>query len=275
MPRTSTKRKKKCPTCGSLRNPAELLLMGANPAGSAYDRLSRNEKLAFGRLGLGKAQIRTEGDVEKARRMVREANRLRNRLPNPSAPASETDSAEANAPGKGRFAGNAEAARDLREGFSGEPSTGFYVANEPHVPAGDYTDCGEFIAVAVKPTATGEAQSVQEISFPGKRLELVSDPAGTQLFIVGVGQVLTDRDLKIFTSSSDERVLLGECRVISYGMAKFGAEVPESARGEDARWDHKFGEEGGTCPQIWYDRKWKRLILGQATYRIEGAWIRN
>jgi hypothetical protein len=235
--------------------------MGANPSRTTvYDSLSTKEKLAFGRLGLGKAQIQNDSDVRKARRMVAETQRLRNRLPNPG---SALDSP------------HAVQARELREGFSGTPSNSYYVADEPHVPAGDYTDCGEFIAVAVKPTSTGEAKTVHEISFPGRKLELIADPSGRKLYIVGTGQDLSDADLRMFTDSTAELADLGECRVISYGMAKFGSEVPASARGEDARWDHKFGEEGGTCPTIFYDRKKRRLILGRATYRIEGAWIRN
>jgi hypothetical protein len=237
--------------------------MGANPArGAAYDRLSRTEKLAFGRLGLGKAQIQTDSDVRKARRMVAETQRLKNRLPNPALE-------------KSLDSGSAVQARKLREGFSGEPSERYTVRDEPHVPPGDYTDCGEFIAAGVKPTPTGTLQTVQEISFPGEDLELIADPSGRQLYIAGDGQFLTPPDIRIFTSAVAERVELGECRMISYGMAKFGSEVPVSARGEDARWDHQFGEEGGTCPKIYYDRKMHRLILGRGTYRVEGAWIRD
>jgi hypothetical protein len=267
--------KSKCPTCGTpkrARNSgSELLLMGANPSRAAghgsratvYDRLSVKERLAFGRLGLGKAQIQTAGDVEKARRMVSEAQRLKNRLPNPSAALASVDGEEA------------RSARELREGFSGEPSEHYIVRDEPHVPAGDYTDCGEFIEVAVKPTSSGETNVVQGISFAND-LEWICEPHhGRQLYIVGGDQELSDIDVRIFTAKTDERVLLGECRVMSYGMIKFGDEVPVSARGEDARWDHAFGEEGGTCPPIWYDRKMRRLILGPATYRIEGSWIRN
>ncbi len=236
--------------------------MGANPGGrrGVYDSLSVNERLAFGRLGLGKAKIQTKSDLARARKMVSETQRLKNRLPNPAA---DLDSPAA------------ERARELREGFSGESSEHYTVRDEPHVPAGDYTDCGEFIAVAVKPTSTGEAKSVQEISFPGRDLELICDPQGKQLYIVGAGQDLSAADLRTFTDSDAELVDLGECRAISYGMAKFGSEVPVSARGEDARWDHKFGEEGGRCPTIFYDRRMRRLILSRATYRIEGAWIRN
>jgi hypothetical protein len=261
MPRGNTKR---CPTCGSQKrskNGAELLLMGANPSSAVYDQLSKSERLAFGRLGLGKAQIQTKSDLTRARKMVEETRRLKNRLPNPSAFATETASADS--------------ARQLREGFSGEASEKFVVMHEPHVPAGDYTDCGEFIAVGVVPTATGTARGVQEISFPGKDLELICDPGGRQLFIVGPGQHLTDADIRMFTDSTSELVDLGQCAVISYAMKKFGREVPASARGEDVRWDHEFGEEGGTRPSIFYDRKKRRLILGRATYRIEGSWIRD
>ena len=308
-----------CPV--ARKNPAELLLMGANPSGlprerplpgasrsagaigaararhesraTVYDALSTKEKLAFGRIGLGKAQIQSGSDLKRAREMVRQTQRLRNRLPNPANQfeaglasfaegAAEDVTAQrayqdlfSHSKKRKKNPDSAEQARELREGFSGEPSEHYTVRDEPHVPAGDYTDCGEFIAVAVKPTSTGEAKSVQEISFPGRDLELISDPSGRQLYIVGTGQDLSETDLRMFTDSDAELVDLGECRVISYGMIKFGSEVPASARGEDARWDHKFGEEGGRCPTIFYDRKMRRLILSRATYRIEGAWIRN
>jgi len=294
-----------CPV--AMKNPAELLLMGANPGGrrgdnkqdargranrDIYDSLPIDERLAFGRLGIGRAQIQSLSDLSRARRIVRQTKRMRNALPNPpnqfeGALGSFAEGAAEDVVAqksyqelfsgkkKRKNADSAESARTLREGFSGEPSESFYVADEPHVPAGDYSDCGEFIAVAIKPTSSGETDVVQEISFPGQDIELIADASGRQLYIVGTGQDLSENDLRVFSSSDAERVHLGECRAISYGMAKFGSEVPASARGEDARWDHKFGEEGGTCPHIWYDRKMRRLILDRATYRIEGAWIRN
>ena len=290
------------------KNPAELLLMGANRPrrrsrknASPYDSLPVNEKLAFGRLGLGKKDIRTEDDLRKARQLVRETNRRANSFPNPGElllmganPANQFEGEVASfAEGaaedvaaqraytdlfprrKKRRKNSAADARSLREGFSGLSSDHFTVTDEPHVPAGDYADCGEFISVGVKPTSTGTTEQVQKIDFPDRDLTLVADATGNQLYIVGVGQNLTESDIRIFTSSQDERVCLGECRFISYGMAKFGADVPESARGDEAEWVHKMGEEGGSCPKIYYDRKMRRLILDRAAYRIEGSWIRD
>lgn len=229
--------------------------MGANPPKkSLYDQFSRSERLTLGRAGIGKKDITNDADVREARKIINQLGRMKNRLPNPA---------------------SAEQARELREGFSGKPSKLFRVMNEPHVPAGDYADCGEFIAVAIKPTSTGSASTVQEISFPSSRLELVSHPKGNQLYIVGDGQELTDADLLVFSDSKSALVDLGQCRVISYAMKKYGLEVPPSARGADVRWDHEFGEEGGTRPTIYYNREMRRLVLGRATYRIQGSWIRD
>src|ERR1700732_3401235 len=82
------------------KNPAELVMLSANPLKrkrNPYDKLSVDERLAFGRLGLGKAQLQSTSDIQKARRQVRQTERLRNRLPNPGAgslPSVESPSAE-------------------------------------------------------------------------------------------------------------------------------------------------------------------------------------
>src|SRR5208282_3191351 len=88
------------------KNPAELILMGVNPispgkggratnsASAPYDRLSRTEKLAFGRLGLGKVKLQSESDIQRARDRVRANERFRNRLPNPGGTAAPSGQGE-------------------------------------------------------------------------------------------------------------------------------------------------------------------------------------
>lgn len=262
-------------TCATRqKNPAELLLMGANPlAGKAgrtrsgqvrgarfanpYDQLSVNERLAFGRLGLGKAQLQSEADIRKARKQVVEVNRLRNRLPNP---------------GAGAIGEEADRAQDLYERFHETDSTKYFVLNEPHMQSGDYTDLGEFLDIKVKPANGGP---VQIISFEGSDIRLVCDADGRQLYVAGDGQDLDDASLAVFSDGTEDRLHLGKARFIAYQAVKWHAEVPDGARGKDKPYEHRFGEEGGTEPDVWYSRSMKRLLIGRASYHVEGAGIVN
>lgn len=270
------------PVC--YKNPAELLLMGANPTGSKrelqraareraarirgarlgnpspYDSLSVNERLAFGRLGLGKRQLRTQGAIEKARRKVAELNRFRNALPNPGAGTLPSLDAP-----------QAEHARDLYEAFHETPSEKYVVTQEPHIPAGDYTDLGKLLALRVKTLSI----PMQEISFPGKNIRVISNASGRQIYFAGAGQELGDVEVKIFTSSDGSLVELGVCRSIVYQAAKWHQAVPASVRGEKVEWEHQFGEEGGYPPRLFYDRRKQRLLLEGGSYHVEGAGIVN
>ena len=267
------------PVC--YKNPAELLLMGANPFPgkkatreraeriraarlknpSPYDSLSTQEKLAFGRLGLGKAQLRTAGDIAKARRKVADVNRFRNALPNPgsaSLPSLESP--------------QAEHAQELYEAFHETDSEKYIVTEEPHIPAGDYTDLGKLIALRVSP---GAGRQVQQITFPGKNIRAISNASGRQIYFAGDGQELGDEEVKIFTSSSGSLVELGLCRSIVYEAAKWHEAVPASVRGTKVEWEHQFGEDGGYPPRLFYDRAKERLLLEGGSYHVEGAGIVN
>jgi hypothetical protein len=257
--------------------------MGANPIPSGqvgaararhesrttiYDTLSVKERLAFGRLGLGKAQIQTGSDLKRGRQMVADTQRLRNRMPNPSPDVSQSRLPSVES-------ANAAAGRNLYEKFHAKESERYTVRDEPHMPAGDYTDLGKLIALRVKPTSTGQTSHVQEISFPRKNIRVVCDPDGRQIWFVGDGQQQTAEDLKIFTADSTPRPYLGECRSIVYEATKWHPQLAESARGEKIEWEHEFGEEGGTCPALSYDTRHARLLLGKASYHVEGAGIVN
>jgi hypothetical protein len=257
------------------RNPAELLLMGANPLGkretreraakiraarlsNPYDALSVNERLAFGRLGFGKAQLRSAADIQKARRQVAANERLRNRLPNPGG-----------APAIGE---EADRAQDLYERFHETESAHYAVRSEPHMQSGDYTDLGAFLDIKVKPANGGP---VQIISFEGADVRLVSDAGGRQLYLAGDGQDLDDASLSVFTDGSEDRRYLGKARYIAYQAVKWHSQVPDGARGKDKPYEHRFGDAGGTEPDVWYSRSMRRLLIGKASYRVEGAGIAN
>lgn len=239
------------------RNPAELVLigLGGNPMRSPYDSLSRDEKLAFGRLGLGKKHLRSQSDIDRARTQVKTVNRFRNRLPNPAI-------------------GETGVARELAADFKHAPSDRYTVMNEPRVPAGDYARLGCFVAIGVKPDRGGQ---VLELSFEDvKSLTLISDANGRQLFIVGGDQNLSRQDLEQFTGSPDGHlVLLGQGRWIVYGATKWHPQIDDAHRGKPLTYQHEFGEEGGRKPEIWYDASVKRLLLRGGDYTVEGVGIKN
>lgn len=259
------------------KNPTELLLMGANPfpgkkatreratriraarLSNPYDALSVNERLAFGRLGLGKAQLQSASDIRRARKEVKQVNRLRNRLPNPSS----------GAPAIGE---EADKAQELYERFHETESSQCTVLDEPHMQSGDYTDLGEFLDIKVKPANGGP---VQIISFEGNDIRLVCDASGRQLYLAGSGQDLDGAALRVFADGAEDRLLLGQARMIAYQAVKWHPEVPDGARGKDKPYEHRFGEDAGSEPDVWYSRSMKRLLIGRASYRVEGAGIVN
>ncbi len=245
-------------------NPAELLLMGANPMRSQradpYDSLSQQDKLAFGRLGLGKAQLQSRRDIQRARRLADRVHRERNRFPNPAAEVSSPE---------------AEAARDLRERFTDHPSKGYSVDNEPHIPAGDYALLGELLDLGVLPTETGEARTQMRLTPEGEDVQVISSPDG-KIYFANDGQGMTDAEIRVFTDSAADRVLLGECRTIAYFAAKYHPQVPASVRGKVQPWEHRFGEErGGHPPLLYYLRRFQRWELEGGTYTVEGVGIKN
>jgi hypothetical protein len=256
---------------GSAKNPTELLLMGANPLPRsahrrlAYDALSRNEKLAFGRLGLGKRQLQSEADIEKARRQVKETQRLRNRLPNPGLGAAP-----------GLDSPSAEHARELFQDFTEHASEKYIeISGEPHIPAGNYTGLGTLVSLRIKPMPNGEVAAVQEFLPAGKSIFVICDPAGRQIYFANDGQELSEPEIHIFTDSAANLVELGECRGIVYKAAKWHQAVPASVRGEKIEWDHTFGEDGGYPPKLFFDREKRRLLLEGGSYHVEGRGIVN
>lgn len=261
------------------KNPAELVMLSANPVDRAkqksardraaairgarfsnpYDKLSVSDRLAFGRLGLGKAQLQSKSDIARARKKVAEVNRFRNRLPNPGGLTSLE-------------APQAEHARELREAFTQHDSDNYTVTTEPHIPAGDYALLGKLIALRVKPERGGQ---LQEISFPGKNICVISTANGRQIYFANDGQDLSAVEIGIFTASTSDRVELGECRSIVYEAAKWHEAVDASARGRKVEWEHQFGEDGGYPPKLFYLRSKERFALEGGSYHVEGAGIVN
>jgi hypothetical protein len=159
-------------------------------------------------------------------------------------------------------------AAGIREDFTGRPVEWETTTIEPHMPAGDYAQLGELLALYVKPRAGGQVQS---ITFAKPFPILVSDDSARQLWFVDGDQDLTtslsgfgahDRGAGVFE--------LGEARRIDYKQRK--EHVPQPDVDE---WRHEFGEETGERPTLLFDSRHKRLLLEGGAYEVRREGIVN
>jgi len=159
-------------------------------------------------------------------------------------------------------------AATIREDFTGAPSEYVTSANEPHMPAGDYAQLGELLALYVKPMKGGQ---VMQIDFKRPRPKVVTDESARQIWFFEGDQDVTD-SLASFGAHDRGAGLfeLGEARRIDYKQRK--EHVPDPDVDE---WRHQFGEETGVMPTVLFDRNRKRLILEGGEYEIRREGIVN
>jgi len=159
-------------------------------------------------------------------------------------------------------------AATIREDFTGAPSEYVTSANEPHMPAGDYAQLGELLALYVKPAKGGQ---VMQIDFKRPRPKVVTDESARQIWFFEGDQDVSD-SLASFGAHDRGAGLyeLGEARRIDYKQRK--EHVPDPDVDE---WRHEFGEETGVRPTVVFDRNRKRLILEGGEYEIRREGIVN
>ena len=233
-------------------NPAELVLMGtANP----HRHHNSSQKYAI-RWNTGNIShcVNSRGEAEKMLDQFHGAGMI--------IPVSVRH---------GNPMDTSEDAREIRSGFVGRESNRYIVMDEPHIPKGDYAQLGFLYSLAVKPTSGGE---VREISF-ARGIRVISDRSRRQIYFAAGRQFLSTRELGEFSQVAADEINLGECREIIYLAKKYQAGVDNEAAGKTVEWRHKFGEETGILPRLWYDTKNNRLILRGGDYRVEDAGIVN
>jgi len=159
-------------------------------------------------------------------------------------------------------------AADIREDFTGAPSEWVTSANEPHMPAGDYAQLGELLALYVKPVKGGQ---VMQIDFSRPRPKIVSDESARQIWFFDGDQDVTDSLAQFGAHDRGAGLFeLGEARRIDYKQRK--EHVPDPDVDE---WRHEFGEETGVRPTVLFDRTKKRLMLEGGQYEIRREGIVN
>ena len=103
---------------------------------------------------------------------------------------------------------------------------------------------------------------------------LIADAAGRQLYIIG-DQAMSEEEVAVFTEAAGDEVLLGEARAISYRATKWHPQVEDAYRGKNLPYEHRFGEEGGRKPEVFYSRRMRRLLIRGGDYTVEGVGIKN
>lgn len=149
-------------------------------------------------------------------------------------------------------------ARALYQGFHGEPSAETITAHGTSDIPRVVTALGELTEMTL---ASGSV-----LSFDGKGFLLTSNPAGTQLYIVGAPASFTSDDLGEFDTTKD-LIDLGPVKYIVYrtekGFDKF----------KSYEYKHKLGEESGDRPTLIYDRRNHRLLLAGGNYEVRPEGI--
>lgn len=289
-----------CPARARMTNPAELVLMGM--AGNPMRKVIGQTKPRKGETVAQQKFREYKERVERMPKPIRDVfeNKTRHHHHNPSRQhygirwdaGNVTGSYNSRAiaervlrsfHGKGKVIAlnpsplrrrnpvDAETAREIRTGFVDRESRRYIVMDEPHIPPGDYAELGILFSLAVKPANGGE---VRDLEF-NSGIHVISDTTRRQIYFAGGNQRLTERELQIFTGEAANNVELGGCREIIYVAKKYHPEVGNAAAGRAVEWRHKFGEESGAIPQLWYDTKNDRLLLRGGEYRVEDAGIVN
>jgi hypothetical protein len=157
----------------------------------------------------------------------------------------------------------------LRESFTGQPAETISSYSEPCMPAGDYAQLGELLALHVKPRAGGQVQVIT--CKRDARPLVLADESGRQIYFAGGDQDLSAA-LAVFGAADrgNNRFELGEARRIDYKQRKEHLPDPDTDE-----WKHYFGEENGIRPIAVFDARHRRILLEGGDYRIRPEGIVN
>jgi hypothetical protein len=248
-------------------NPAELLIMGANPP------RTRNN-LTFRVVAVAKMHgadvVRDFETKQEAKAFTRQISTKEYFRPHIKSIRTNPGYVHSPNPRVEVVHGENPPVEDIVEEFSGTEAEFIDVYNEPHMPRGRYAQLGELLNLYIKPAKGGQ---VQKITFgTGKDAPVVvTDSTARQIYFVSGNQDITGA-LEAFGARDrgDGVLVLGEGRRIDYKAKKEHVAEPD----ED-KWKHDHGEENGTLPTVLFDSRNKKLLYEGGDYRIDGAWIRN
>jgi hypothetical protein len=255
-------------------NPAELMIMGANPPRRRNAHVYR--VIAVPRWG-GTNYTKTFETKEAARTHAKTLSSETYFKPHVQKAPKHGESSN---PRVEVVHGENPPVETIVEEFTGTPAEWIDVYNEPHMPRGRYAQLGPLIALYVKPAGGGQVRRIGapenrnvawENYWLGDPPKIVTDQTARKIYFVGGNQDLTEY-VEAFgpRDCGNGLVELGQCRRIDYEGRKEHVADPD----ED-QWKHDHGEENGVLPTVLFDTKNKRLLYEGGDYRIDGAWIRN
>jgi hypothetical protein len=240
----------------SVRNPAELLIFG-NPRESRFEKLE-HEIARKGSAQDPAAVAATEGRKKygaKRFQQMAAAGRRRAGHENPSLD-------------------------EKYEEFHQMPATGVLEYDETQaMPKHSYV-LGDLVAIGLDDRdEDGERLDPDALAMRWKQCEHISIGGDTklssgkdgQLYAVGGDQSLDRADLDSLDAerTSGGRYSLGPAFFIVYNARK------ADDGGDYDQYTHKFAEEGGRRPTLYYDPETKRLLLRGGSYTVEGRGIVN
>jgi hypothetical protein len=113
-------------------------------------------------------------------------------------------------------------------------------------------------------------QKCTHISFAGGDVKLAADPDGGQLLCVGGDQELSESALReMGARQSGGRYALGPAYFIVYNARK------AMNGGSFDGYCHKFAENGGRRPSIYYDARQRRMLIRGGSYSVKPEGIVN
>lgn len=162
-----------------------------------------------------------------------------------------------------------ERAGELYTEFHGHAPQHVDEYTEPSPRGVTLTELGDLIELKVKCDAGWKERS---LNFPRGSgddvVKLASNPAGSQLYLVGGNQRL--RSFAPFGADrSKELVDLGECTYIAYRAKK------THVNGIASDYEHFFGEENDVRPRLMFDRRTSRLSFAGGNYTVKPEGIVN
>lgn len=159
--------------------------------------------------------------------------------------------------------GELTAAAKLSEKFHGRPAQKLTEFEVTHRQRTVQAELGKLIELEVK-TPKGDRAT---IGFEGAGVVVTAAPDGGQIYLEDGDQSIDLRQLRLTDQLPKDRVLVGQVIHITYetrkGFDKF----------ELIDYKHRFGEDGGQAPQLYYDTLNSRLELAGGTYQVKGVGI--
>jgi hypothetical protein len=255
------------------KNPMELLVMGANPTrrrrarSNPMDNFTPKEKMHLGMMGIKWSGIKTARDVHKAHTALKKFHTLRTNC---------MGTRRAN-PGSIVMGGEpAEVAAEIYQGFHADEADKTIHRPEPHMPSGEYAQLGTLYALAIKPMPAAADRAVKAFMPTGSQpIRVVVDNSRRKIYFSGGDQSLTEEDLRAFGADGSNICQIGDARYITYLARKYHTQIDAKDRGKVVEWVHRFGEDGGELPAVFYNRSMKRILLQGGSYEVLDQGIVN